>query len=722
MKIFLSILLLFFSASNFYSQTFSVSGKVIDIENNPLVGVNVIISRTDKGAATNLNGEFQINNLNPGNYELIFSSIGYESVEKNIEINNSSIILNVQLVEKLIETDQIIITAGKHEQKISDLPVSAAVIGYEDISKRNISNIEDAMRFVPGVNMVDGQISIRGSSGYSRGAGTRVLLAFDGIPFYTGDTGEVIWESIPVNEIERVEIIKGAASSLYGSGAIGGVINIITKDISKQPLTYFKGFAGVYDKPSHSEWDWSRSFRTFNGLTISHSNSFNNFGFTAALTRIENNGYKQSGFVKRYIGYLKAKYKFSSLTDLTFFANTINQNSGNFIYWKNVNNALVPPDADQGQRTESNRYMFGLLFNNSFNEKFSVNIRSSYYGTNWRDETTSRNNSTSNLFRTEVQANFKFSQNITLTSGIEGTASQVNSNIFGNPSAKTFGIYSQADIKLSSPFSLSIGARFDYSKIDSIKSSYAFSPRIGLNYKLSDKIILRTSAGAGFRAPSLAEAFTSTAASGIVIIPNLNIKSEHNFTSELGINYQASTYLNIDAAIFHNEFYDYIEPELIVDNAGNSFGQFKNVTRARIQGLEFSAKTQIIPEKFFLSLGYTYLWARDVENKKALKYRPKHLLYASADYKISNFIFGTDFRYWSKVEEIDFNLARIIPDAEERVPVYVLDFRIEYKLFLFGIPGKLSLNNKNALNYNYVELIGNIAPIRNYSLSLEFLL
>jgi outer membrane cobalamin receptor len=69
---------------------------------------------------------------------------------------------------------------------------------------------------VPGVNLVDDQLSIRGSSGYSRGAGARVLMAIDGLPFYTGDTGEIIWEAVPVNEIETVEIIKGASSSLYG--------------------------------------------------------------------------------------------------------------------------------------------------------------------------------------------------------------------------------------------------------------------------------------------------------------------------------------------------------------------------------------------------------------------------------------------------------------------------------------------------------------------------
>ena len=116
------------------------------------------------------------------------------------------------------------------------------MIPSDEFSKKNISNLENALRYVPGVNMTEDQISIRGSSGYSRGAGSRVLLALDGIPFYTGDTGETIWEMIPTAVIKRVEIIKGAASSLYGSTAIGGVINVITNDIPKNPPTFFKVF------------------------------------------------------------------------------------------------------------------------------------------------------------------------------------------------------------------------------------------------------------------------------------------------------------------------------------------------------------------------------------------------------------------------------------------------------------------------------------------------
>ena len=93
--------------------------------------------------------------------------------------------------------------------------------------------------------MIQYQVNIRGSSGYSRGTGTRVLLLFDGMPFLTGDAGEIIWEAIPVWQIDRVEIVKGAGSALYGSNAIGGVINVITKETSPRQNLRFRTYFGM---------------------------------------------------------------------------------------------------------------------------------------------------------------------------------------------------------------------------------------------------------------------------------------------------------------------------------------------------------------------------------------------------------------------------------------------------------------------------------------------
>ena len=717
----LSLLFILFIFNAAFAQNGSISGKVTDNKDQPLPDVNLIISGTSIGTTTDSLGNYKFSNLKESNYIIEASMIGYKKfVSDKLSVHNNEIILNISLDEMPIQSEQIVVTAGKYAQRISELPVSAAIISSKEISERNVQSLDYAMRYAPGVTINLDQVSIRGSSGYSRGAGTRVLVAMDGIPFYTEDTGEIIWEILPTTEISRVEIIKGAASSLYGSTAIGGVINVITKDIPGHPLTYVKTYFGAYDKPSHKEWDWSGQYRPFNIITIAHSNRIDNFGFTISATRTENSSYRQSDYLKRYTGFLKAIYNFNVSNSLTFFANEINQNHGNFIYWRDSRHALQPPVADEGQHVKSNRYMLGFIYRTIFTPDFFLNLKTSYYNTHWKDETTSANDSRAQLLRGEIQTTYQFRNNLILVSGVEVTAGKVTSNIFSSPTSNGFGIYSQADYKLPFPLSISLGARYDYSKLDTLKSNSDFSPKIGFNYKLSENTILRASAGKGFRAPTLAEAFTHTTASGVTIKPNPALRPEHNYTFEFGIR---QTFFNnnlLDVAYFQSEYYDFIEPGV---DPQDGLIQFTNLTRARLQGVEANINVNIIPNTILFNADYMYLWARDIEKKIPLKYRPRNLVYVSLDYLWNQFDFGTDFRFWSKIEAYDSELITlgIVPDGDKRVPVYVLDLRGTYNTSLFAIPMKINLNAKNILNYNYVEIIGNLSPIRNFSLSLELL-
>jgi iron complex outermembrane receptor protein len=569
--------------------------------------------------------------------------------------------------------------------------------------------------------MTEDQISIRGSNGYSRGTGSRALLAIDGLPFYTGDSGDIIWEMIPTLEIQKVEIIKGASSSLYGSSAIGGVINSITRDISEKPLTIFNGFYGVYDRPYYDEWDWSGERRPFNGLTLSHSNKIENFGFNISFTRLEESSYKQDDDFKKYIGFLKTVYNFTPNSSLTFLANTFNKRAGQFLYWKDSRNALVPPDQNVGDRIETNRYLFGLIYKTLLGDQVLMNIKTSYYRNYFKDNADIPNESTSNLYRGEVQLHSNITNYLVLTGGVEGTFSKVQSSLFGNPDAYSIGVYAVGDITFNFPLIASLGVRYDYSKLDSLDGSGAVSPKLGLNYKISKELILRSSLGTGFRAPTTAEAFTSTSTGGITVKPNPNIKSEYNLTFEFGANYTPIKFINLDFAVFQNEYYDMIEPG--VDPA-DGLVFFSNLVRARIQGLEASTIFYLLPNELSLSFNYTYLWARDLETGTALRYRPRHILYSGVDFRKWNFDIGVNFRYTSKVEEIDDELVDlgIVVDGDVRVPVYTTDVKLGYNLVSFNLPLNIYLNIKNIFNYNYVELIGNLRQIRNYSFGINLML
>ena len=700
----------------------TVAGNVADESGKALIGANVILRGTSIGTATNEEGYFELKNLPPNNYELEISMVGYSKFISE-EFNLSEGVtknFSVELTEKAFQADQVIVTAGKYEQNISELAVSAEIITAEEFSSKNYLKLDDALRYAPGVNVTLDQVSIRGSSGYSRGAGTRVLVAIDGFPIYTGDTGEIIWEIVPVTDLARVEIIKGAASSLYGSTAIGGVINVITKNIPSTPLTFVKSYFGIYADPSHDEWKWTDSRRTFNGQTISHSNRKNKFGYSISFSRTEDLSYRANDWRKRYAGFIKTNYFFSENTSIDFLATGYFQNRGTFNFWKDANNALLPPDEDVGQTVPSNRLVSGIKLNHRLNKKLGFLLRTSLYRTHWEDRSESANTSTTYLSRNEIQTSYDYSEKLKNISGAEISYGTVESNIFSNPKSTAFGVYSQFDYHFEFPLFLTAGVRFDYSRIDTLNSFGSFSPKFGLNYKLDAATILRSSFAKGFRAPTLAETFTETVTSGIRVKPNPDLISEENYSFEFGVNRSFGDFMNLDLAIFQSEYFDFIEPG--IDPAdGQIF--FDNTTRARIQGFEIINKLDLTALNSELVFGYTYLWARDIENNLPLKYRPRHLFYSSAQTQYKFLEFGVNFRYWSRVEAIDDELVTLgfVPQGDKRVEVILLDFTLGANLFTFGLPGKFYINLNNSLNYNYVEMIGNLSPVRNISLSLEIL-
>lgn len=711
--------MLIFSAVVF-PQTFEITGRVTDPEFTPIPIVNVYLVNTTFGDATDEKGYFKIKNIPAGNYELEISAIGYSKKRQKITVDKN-IKMYFILIPEAIKTDEIIVTAGKYEQKKSELPVSTEIIYGTKLIERNFRNLESAMRFVPGVNMTEDQISIRGSSGYSRGAGARALVTIDGLPFYTGDTGEIVWEMIPTTEIQRVEIVKGAASSLYGSSAIGGVVSAITRDISSYPRTMINAYYGFYDKPYYKEWDWSGEYRPFNGVTVSHSNSFDNFGFNISLTRLEDLSYRRDDFSKKYIGFLKMQYAFNPKSSLIFLVNSFNKRAGNFLYWKDSRNALINSEFVSANRIETNRYLLGLVYKNLLSDQTVFFLKGSYYRNNFSDNSIPSNVSTSSLYRLEAQITSGLSKNIILTSGAEVIPAKVNSTLFGNPTSFSAGLYSVADISFDFPLLISIGLRYDYGKLDSLEASGSLSPKIGFNYKLFDNLILRSSLGTGFRNPTLAEAFTSTSTSGITVKPNPKIRPERNLTFEFGVNYSYHSLFEIDFALFQNEYYKMIEASV---DPGDGLIFFDNLLRARIQGFEIGNTLNIIPGILKSGFAYTYLNSKDVEEGTALKYRPKHSFTGSVEFYNWHFGLGIFFRYQSRVEEIDDELIDlgIVRDGNLRVPVYQTDINLSYELISLGLPATVYLNAKNIFNYNYVELVGNLKPIRNFSFGFNLIL
>ncbi|MFA7227880.1 MAG: TonB-dependent receptor [Melioribacteraceae bacterium] len=717
-KIFILILLI--PGFILTAQTASLKGRVITYQNDPLSNASVLIAGTRTGTSTLQDGSFEFKDLPYGRYTIEVSLIGYSKERLIYNLSGASRPLTVILNEEAIQSEQIIVSAGKYEQKVRDLPVSTTVLLPEILSRKNYLTFDDALRFVPGIQVNLEQVSIRGSNGFSKGAGTRVLVAVNGIPMYSGDTGDIVWELIPVADIERIEIIKGPASSLYGSTAIGGVINIITRSSVKNPVTHFRSYFGLYDKPAYDIWKWNKNMRTFYGTELTHSDSYGDLSYTLSFKKFDNMGYRENDYSKRYLGYLKLNYNFTPENHLTFFADFLNMNRGNFLYWKDSRNALVPKDEDNGNTVKSNRLFTGLIYHHRFNETISAEFKSSFYHTKFDGYGIELTTSTADLIRNELLANFTLSDSFLLTTGVESSYSKISSNIFMSPDFLGVGAYAQGEWKIDPSVSLTLGLRYDYMKLDTLKSANAAAPKAGVNYKLTEDLIARASFGTGFRAPTPSEVFTTAGVGGgIDVKSNPDLKAETSFSFEAGMLYNYSKDILFDAAFYQSDYSDFIEPVLTKE----AKIQFVNLSRARIQGFELNSNWSILPGELKFTAGYNYMWARDLDKNIAMKYRPLNSFTAQVHYSPYQFDFGIDFRYMSRVEQIDFNLTQppinLVIDGDKRVPIYVTDLSAGYNFVLGAIPAKIYLNISNLFNYNYVEFIGNVAPIRNYSVSFE---
>ena len=140
----------------------------------------------------------------------------------------------------------MVISANKYEEKLGDVSVSMAIIKPDLIENKATRDAESIIEQVPGVQINENQVSIRGGSGWSYGAGSRVMVMVDGMPRLAGDANDIKWTAIPLENISQIEILKGASSVLYGSSALNGVINIRTKYPKEKPITKINISNGFY--------------------------------------------------------------------------------------------------------------------------------------------------------------------------------------------------------------------------------------------------------------------------------------------------------------------------------------------------------------------------------------------------------------------------------------------------------------------------------------------
>ncbi len=698
-----------------------VKGVIVDNDNKePIIGARVSVLNTLLGDITDRKGYFFIKSSS----DSLLLEIIYAGYEKKTIVANSKDSIIINLERKTYHSNELIVSANKKTESIQNVPISVSLIKSEDFSTRNISSIDYALQYVPGVEVNQDNVSIRGSSGFSFGVGTRTIFLQDGFPLLSADNNDIKFDIIPILFIDRVEVIKGAGSALYGTSALGGVINVLTAKPSTNPLIRMRLYSGLYDTPKYEQWNWSDNNLTNKGLDLAYSQKFGDYGIMGSVSLFSRDSYKRYDKSDRISLFLKQLYDFSDYTNFELTANYSTSVTDDWVYWNGLDSALIPPtNTDESIAITSNKLAISTNVKHIINDisflNFKLGVFNTYFSNMLDADNSEYRESTGNTYFFETQYSNSINDENSLISGIESRINQVNSFTYGDNTQTILGAYTQLENKSISSLIATVGIRTDQELLDTIDTKIQFSPKFGLNYSINDDITLRGSYGRGFRAASLAERFASVQFQGFNVIANTKLKSEISQSFEIGCSYDiinSNEYLNIDISGFYNKYEDLIEPTF--EENSQAVIKFMNIIEAEISGVEIDLTFET-EKNFTFKSSLTYLNPKNIVENKDLKYRSNYLWYNTLNYQLLPFELQFDYRYKSKYNEIDDILGLTIKNHDLKIDAHILDISLSVYSDLFDTKTKFTMNVKNALNYYYLEMVGNMAPIRFLNFQIE---
>ena len=629
------------------AQTCIVQGKIMDEQTNePLPFVNIGIKGMPTGTYSDGNGLFQIE-LSKGDIILVISCVGYDKQEKHINVDGKKkILMDVHLTPISQELSTFVVSGSKYEQKVENSISTIEVLKAQSILSSNPSSIDKAIEKMPGITIVNNEPQIRGGSGFSSGLGSRVMVMVDDIPMLTGNAGRPDWGFLPVDNVDQVEVVKGASSVVYGSSAITGAINIRTSYPTEVPVTTINSFMGVYSKPDRNyATPWSGMNPVIYGLTVTHLQKIDNYDLGVGVSLYNDQGYiggtpesaKDTGFnkgafTKRGKFYFITRVRNKKIDGLTYGLN------GNFMYneyseayfWDNADSNLYR--AYPGSLSHFKVITFYadpyIKYFTKKGNSYSLKNRI-YYGN------TDANNNQSNLYYTiynEFQHTHKFQRvkDLVVVAGITNIYSYsfgkvfsgkldslgtTNANQNGTYSSENLAIYVQVEKKFFNRLTFLIGGRWEYYKIADLAENKPIL-RSGLNLMVGKSTFFRASAGEGYRAPSIGERYITTNSGGFGFYPNPDLKSETCISYELGAKqlFRFGKFVGMaDIAGFLENYKNYIEFNF-GDWGGTLLGKslgfkFLNTGPAEIYGVDMSVggSGKIAQNlEMTLLLGYTY--------------------------------------------------------------------------------------------------------------------
>lgn len=598
----------------------SLSGKVVNAEtNDPVVGANIRIDHSLAGCTTNGKGEFTISNLPEGKHLLSVTHVSFLPQKYTANTGEKDIL--IKMTESYINLGQVVITGTGTHRRMSNSPVPIQVITAKDLGNANVTSLEDALvKLTPNVTtMTNGM----GTTLSLNGMNEDYMLLLENGKRLTGDDR---YTRINIGNVKRIEILSGAASALYGSDAIGGVINIITDDakntVNVSNYTHYTS-KGRFSENINADIN-SGKFSSYTSYQRREADNWQ-------VNDTDENGYKtgrpmSTGFISDNISQ---RFAYNATDRLSFYVrgNYYNYNTrrpetatyfkkgkkkdedGKPIYEEtqaytyNMLHDTYTYGAGAKYMINKSAYIDADFFADNYTSKYDYFLKSGDFE---RGDKETRKKT--RYYNATVKGIFKPNSWNKVSTGIE----YINENFSSesdNISFKnmyTFALFAQDEITILRDLQAVVGIRYLYN--ENFKN-YA-TPNVALMYKI-DHFNFRASYATGYRAPTLSQLYATDEAktASRYTIGNPNLKPEKSNFFSLNGEYTCSRF-SIAATGFYNDIKDMINYRVLSDEEIQQMGlgelheqfstirQRDNVDRSKIKGISVNAN-------FYLGAGLT---------------------------------------------------------------------------------------------------------------------
>ncbi len=736
----LVILILFLAVKIAPGQDYGTfKGTVKDQSNGEaLIGANIILKLDPTfGTAADINGAFSLS-LSPGNYTFLVSYTGMKSDTVSFHIGPGQLVTREILMEPLISQLQgVEIKVGKFDRPIEEMTVSMEIIKADLIEAKNTQNIQTILDYTPGLNILDNEPQIRGGSGFTFGVGSKVAVLVDDMPMVSGDAGRPYWDFIPVENIEQIEVLKGASSVLSGTSALSGAIHIRTALPNSKPLTKLTFFTGMHSAPPEKDQKWWDDYPYIAGANFLHSRKAGNLDVVLGGNLYFDHGYigaprtnpdvvdTSHNFADSKMATQKARINFNLRQRSEKYQGLNYGINGNVMY-QHAPMVLAWLDDTAnffrgypGATLLQEQFIFNLdpfaNFYSSAGYKHSIKARALFNSNKQSNDQDLK--STFFFGDYNFRRNYDFLEGLEFIGGLSAQYSHVHATMYAGRGTEENNFlnisgYTQLENTFFKTLTLSLGLRLEYYNMNGEESDLQPIFRAGLNLKVMKETYVRLSYGQGYRFPTIAERYIRTTVGTFGVFENPELKPERSWNAEVGVK-QGFKFFNyfgyFDIAFFQQEYRNTVEYlfgfwDSTFSTLGGAGFKFLNTGHSRIMGVDISVTGAAqLAEKTVLKtmLGYNYImpvtldpeyiYTTDIRGNdydyestsvnpedNILKYRFLHTFKGDLDLEIRKFSFGLSAKYFSRIE----NLDKAIEEFENTTklaggtiqPIYYMDY------------------------------------------------